>query len=82
MKKIIAKTNIGTEYMYSKRYTYQVSNKNCNLICDCMNKEKYNLSGNEIWKVYTVDEYDYKNAFYRATINHCKIRIYQVWNAW
>lgn len=82
MKKIIAKTISGAEYIYSKLETYQVSNKSADIICQSMNRAKYNLKNNEIWHIYTVSDYTYKNmTMFRAIINHGKIKFYEIWRA-
>ena len=57
MKKIIAKTNIGSEYMYNRFETYQVSAASAETICNAMNAADYKLKTGETWKVYTVADY-------------------------
>jgi hypothetical protein len=55
MKKLIAKTNIGTEYLHSKSDVYFVS-KNAEKIADILNRNKYKLSEGERWRVYNLEE--------------------------
>ena len=82
MKKIIAKTNVGTEYMYYRFTAYQVSNASAEIICQSLNTASWNIADGEKWKVYTVspDAWKYETIG-KMMINHGKIRIYEIWRA-
>lgn len=79
-KRIIAKTIIGQEYLYSKVY-YQVSKASCEIICNAMNAANYQLKTGEKWKVYETGEYTWKNAFYKAVLRKGKVFFYEIWKA-
>lgn len=59
MKKIIAKTTIGQEYLYSTRACYGVSNTAANDICKVLNDCNWQLSSGEKWQVYDAGDYEY-----------------------
>lgn len=80
MKKIIAKTTTGTEYIYSRLDTYQVSKTSADIICKAMNRNKYNLKPGEKWHVYSVDDYTYDNATNKAKIYKGKVRLYETFH--
>lgn len=79
-KKIVAKTIKGQEYTYFIRFTYQVSKANADFICKVFNDTQYNMDPfkNEYWKVYTVSDYTYKQAFYKALYRNGIIKTYTV----
>ena len=82
MKKIIAKTNKGKEFMYYRAFTYQVSNASAEIICKAMNDANYQLSDGELWKVYTVADYTFKyETMYKAVRYRDKVRFYEIWRA-
>lgn len=60
MKKLIAKTRIGTEYLHSKQHAFFVE-RNAQKIADSLNKNKYQLNDGETWHVY---DFDYMQQFY------------------
>ena len=60
MKKLIAKTLIGKEYMHSRSDAY-FADKNADQICDALNKSKYKLKEGECWHVY---DYDFTQDWY------------------
>lgn len=60
MKKLIAKTLIGEEFMHSRSDAYFVD-KNADKICDALNKAKYKLKEGECWHVY---DYDFTQEWY------------------
>lgn len=60
MKKLIAKTRIGKEFMHSRSDAYFVD-KNADKICDTLNKAKYKLKEGECWYVY---DYDFTQDWY------------------
>lgn len=80
MKKLIAKTTKGTEYFYSRNETYQANQQKINHLCAELNNASYKLSENEYWKVYTVSDYDYKNAAYKLVLRGGLIKIYEIWS--
>ena len=60
MKKLIAKTRIGKEFMHSRSDAYFVD-KNADRICEALNKAKYKLKEGECWYVY---DYDFTQEWY------------------
>lgn len=54
MKKLIAKTRIGTEYIHSKRNAFFAS-ANAQKIVDILNENGYKLNDGEMWHVYDFD---------------------------
>lgn len=60
MKKLIAKTQEGKEYLHSKTNSFFAS-ANAQKIADALNKNKYKLVAGEKWHVY---DYDYTQEFY------------------
>ena len=60
MRKLIAKTRIGKEFMHSRSDAY-FANKNANRICDALNETKYKLKEGECWHVY---DFDYGQTAY------------------
>ena len=60
MKKLIAKTRIGKEFMHSRSDAY-FADKNADRICEALNKAKYKLKEGECWYVY---DYDFTQEWY------------------
>lgn len=60
MKKLIAKTQEGKEYMHSKTYAF-FANTNAQKIADTLNKHKAELKDGEKWHVY---DYDFSQDSY------------------
>ena len=60
MRKLIAKTIIGKEYMHSRTHAY-LAYKHADLICEALNKAKYKLKEDERWHVY---DYDFTQESY------------------
>lgn len=54
MKKVIAKTRTGKEYMYSRENAYFVS-QNGKRIVELLNENKYDLKEGEKWHLYDYD---------------------------
>ena len=54
MKKLVAKTKIGTEYMHSREDAFFAS-ANAQQIADALNGVKYKLRDGEKWHVYDYD---------------------------
>lgn len=79
-KRIIAKVVIGKEYLYDRRY-YQVSKEKANIICEAMNKAKYELREDEKYMVFPVSNKTWKEAFYRIVLRNGKARFYEIWKA-
>lgn len=61
MKKLIAKTVEGKEFMHSKNPAYFATKTSAQKIVDILNKNKYQLKDNEKWHVY---DFDYMQTFY------------------
>ena len=70
--KIIAKTTIGNEFVYSARTAGLVSAKSADKICKIVNEHKSLLGAkeNEIYYVYDIDEYSiaYQYAQFRKFV--------------
>lgn len=60
MKKLIAKTRIGKEYMHSRTHAY-FADKDADKICKMLNETKYKLKDGECWYVY---DYDFTQDWY------------------
>ena len=60
MKKLIAKTKIGTEFFHSTKDCFFAS-ANAQKICDALNADKYKLKEGETWHVYDLD---FSQTFY------------------
>ena len=60
MRKLIAKTRSGKEYMHSRSHAY-FADKNADRICEALNKAKYQLKDGECWHVY---DYDFTQECY------------------
>lgn len=54
MKKLIAKTRIGTEFLHSKKDAFFASS-NAQRIADILNENRYQLKDGETWHVYDLD---------------------------
>ena len=82
MKKIIAKTFSGKEYIYSKFDTYQANQKKIDIICNAMNKAAYKLKPGELYHIYQVTEEEYKHAFYKLVNRKGKLFISEIWSVY
>lgn len=60
MKKLIAKTRIGAEFLHSKNDSFFCS-KNAQRIAEILNENRYNLTDGEKWHVY---DYDFSHDMY------------------
>jgi hypothetical protein len=60
MKKLIAKTLQGQEYLHSKKDVFFAS-ANAQKIADVLNKNKYKITESEKWHVY---DYDFMQDYY------------------
>ena len=60
MRKLIAKTIIGKEYIHSRSHAY-FADKDADRICEALNKAKYQLKEGECWYVY---DYDFTQEWY------------------
>lgn len=54
MRKLIAKTLIGKEYLHSRTHAY-FADKDADKICQTLNEAKYHLKDGERWHVYDYD---------------------------
>lgn len=65
--KLIAKSNIGEEYIYSRSSAHAVSNAGAEIICKALNDRKYKLKPGEVWAVHDCGNYelDYTAAGYQ-----------------
>ena len=82
MKKIIAKTNKGTEYIYYKYETYQANQKKIDIICKAMNKAAYKLKTGELYHIYQVSEQEYKHAAYKLVNRGNRFIVYEIWSVY
>lgn len=82
MKKLIAKTFSGKEYIYSKFDTYQASQQKIDIICNAMNKAAYKLKPGELYHVYQVTEEEYKHAFYKLVNRNGKLFVSEIWSVY
>jgi hypothetical protein len=60
VKKLIAKTRIGKEFMHSRSDAY-FADKNADKICEALNRARYQLKEGECWHVY---DYDFTQDWY------------------
>lgn len=58
MGKMIAKTQKGMEYCYSRSSAHSVSERGAETICKALNDAKYQISGDLIWHVYDCGIYE------------------------
>jgi hypothetical protein len=65
MRKLIAKTIIGKEYMHSRTHAY-VADKDADKICEALNKAGYQLKNGERWYVY---DYGYAPSYVEQAIS-------------
>ena len=65
MRKLIAKTIIGKEYMHSRSHAY-FADKDADKICEALNKARYQLKDGECWYVY---DYGYAPAYVEQAIS-------------
>ena len=54
MKKLIAKTTMGKEYLHSREYSFFASS-NAKKIAEILNSNNYKIKENEKWYVYDFD---------------------------
>lgn len=70
MKKVIAKSVKGHEYLYSRKDCYSVSAVKAKLVCDTLNRLAWNLKNNETWFIHEIDDSDfaYTNAAFQQLV--------------
>lgn len=70
MRKVIAKSIKGKEYLYSRKECYSVSAKKAKLICDTLNRLQWQLKDGETWFIHEIDDIEYKycNAVFQQFI--------------
>ena len=76
MKKIIAKTMEGKEFIYSRKSSYSAPKTSAQKICDALNRAKWGLKDGEKWHVYEIGDWelDYMAAGYqRLSIRNGRI---------
>lgn len=66
MRKMIAKTIEGQEFIYSRASAHSVPVSSAAKICKALNDARYNLKAGECWHVYEAGQYelDYTSAGY------------------
>ena len=52
MKKLIAKSIVGKEYMHSRSQAYLADKEEADKICAALNRAEYQLKEGECWHVY------------------------------
>ena len=62
MRKIIAVTHTGSEYMYIRSSAHAVSAPIADLVCSALNRSGYKLKNGEKWHVYSVDKYAFETC--------------------
>lgn len=70
--KIVARTQIGREFVYSTASAHSVSERSAETICNILNEYKYHLNDGECWFIYDIDRYDRSYDF--ACFQYFKIR--------
>lgn len=73
-KYFIAKTIEGKEYKFSMSSAMLVSTKSKDLICESLNKSRYDLKEGQIWHIYENDYYYDEQIDKKATIRGGYIR--------
>lgn len=54
---IIAKSKIGSEFMYNPNTARKVSKASAKTICAALNKIGWNLKDGETWHIHEIDKY-------------------------
>lgn len=62
MKKIIAKTLEGREFIYSKNSAHAVPNASAAEICAALNANRYQLKDGEKWHIYEAGWYELEHT--------------------
>lgn len=70
--KVIAKSYIGKEYIFSEKTAHKVSKNSAEKILKVLNSVRWNLKDGEVWHIYDVYEYD--NAYEIAQTQKFSIR--------
>lgn len=67
MRKMIAKSKKGAEFMYKRHECYLAPNASAEKICTIMNQLNYKLHDGEIWHVHDCGPYEmeYTSAGYQ-----------------
>ena len=60
MKKLIARTQVGKEFLHSKKDSF-FCDRSAQRIADILNENKYKLADGEKWHVY---DFDYSQEMY------------------
>lgn len=58
MEKMIAKTLIGSEYVYDRNSAHAVAKSSAEIICKALNDIRHQLKDGEIWHVYDAGWYE------------------------
>jgi hypothetical protein len=77
MKKFVAKSVLGKEYLYSQKCAFIVPNKNAKRIMDTLNANHVALEKGEIWHIYDCNWYDEPYICYKINIRGGKLRVSQ-----
>lgn len=74
----LAKAVKDHEFVYNIRSVHKVSKRSGQLICDELNRTRWNLKDGEVWHMYELDEYS--QGYDLANVQQFRIRkgvIYQ-----
>ena len=77
MKKRIAKTIIGTEFLHSKKDCFFAPAASAQKMCDLMNEAKYRLKDGETWCVYDYDWSDEMYVMWRLSLRKGHLKAYE-----
>jgi hypothetical protein len=74
--KIVAKTRVGSEFLYDARSAHKVSQAKAEKIRDVLNSVRYGLKDGEAWYIYDADTYSTASVYaegqsfrvYRGTV--------------
>lgn len=75
MKYVLAKSCVGKEYLYSKQMIISVPTSSADIICDALNKSRYQLKEGQVWHKHEEDCVNRDYIFHRATLRKGKITI-------
>lgn len=69
---VLAKSQLGKEYLYNPKSSHKVPVASARKIMDILNDVRWNLKAGEVWHMYEIDEYD--SAYVYAESQRFSIR--------
>ena len=68
--KIVAKTQLGKEFLYSRDSAHKVSERSAQHICDALNEKRWGLKEGQVWHVYDIAtwEVEYCGAYHQSFV--------------